>query len=327
MKPMVEQIPMFTPDSWFGKMFRERSVPTRERTSEPCWRKLQGSQTKPFLFLDMRGGGGQTPELLSVTDGLLRGDCTTLNFGESPNAVRESRLSQILEDSPLPKYSLSAKACQGILNRAAKRGKKLPEILEAALRQQARSRTPDADGGTNPTSEQLSEPRGGDAVKANLVCIPEISRTLSARYDSIPCVDRGQEFVCIPINTMCATHTGTENSTAPFGIGKDGDPQFTLQNKHHHAVFAIEGNGSRDSHFGNGYKESEIMYSLNTVEVHGVCAEPLAIEMTSTKNTVVDDGISPTLTARMGTGGESGQRGVSAGDAGNSGVSDGKRIQ
>ena len=31
--------------------------------------------------------------------------------------------------------------------------------------------------------------------------------------------------------------------------------------------------------------------------------EPLCIEMTSTKNTIVEDGISPTLTARMGTGG------------------------
>lgn len=31
--------------------------------------------------------------------------------------------------------------------------------------------------------------------------------------------------------------------------------------------------------------------------------EPIAIEMTSTKNTIVDNGISPTLTARMGTGG------------------------
>ena len=43
----------------------------------------------------------------------------------------------------------------------------------------------------------LRTPRGGDAVKANLVCIPEISRTLSARYDSSSCVDRGQEFILI----------------------------------------------------------------------------------------------------------------------------------
>jgi hypothetical protein len=47
-------------------------------------------------------------------------------------------LSQILEDSPHPKYSLSAKACQGILNRAAKRGKELPPELKAALEAQAR---------------------------------------------------------------------------------------------------------------------------------------------------------------------------------------------
>lgn len=32
-------------------------------------------------------------------------------------------------------------------------------------------------------------------------------------------------------------------------------------------------------------------------------AEPILIEMTSTKNTIVTDGICPTLTARMGTGG------------------------
>jgi hypothetical protein len=58
------------------------------------------------------------------------------SFGESPSAVVESHLSQILEDNPHPKYSLSAKACQGILNRASRRGKKLPEPLENALRNQ-----------------------------------------------------------------------------------------------------------------------------------------------------------------------------------------------
>ena len=34
-----------------------------------------------------------------------------------------------------------------------------------------------------------------------------------------------------------------------------------------------------------------------------MAVEPICIEMTSTKNTIVEDGISPTLTARMGTGG------------------------
>lgn len=62
----------------------------------------------------------------------------TRNTGESPNAAVESRLSQILEETPQEKYRLSAKACRGILCRAERRGKKLPEILERVLAAQSR---------------------------------------------------------------------------------------------------------------------------------------------------------------------------------------------
>lgn len=72
-------------------------------------------------------------------DGAWLGECMTRNTGESPNAAAVSRLSQILEVTPQAKYSLSAKACQGILRRAERRGKKLPEALERALTAQART--------------------------------------------------------------------------------------------------------------------------------------------------------------------------------------------
>ena len=36
-------------------------------------------------------------------------------------------------------------------------------------------------------------------------------------------------------------------------------------------MIVIEGNGSRESHKGDGYAESETMYTLNTVEQHAVC--------------------------------------------------------
>jgi hypothetical protein len=42
-------------------------------------------------------------------------------------------LSQIVEADVPAKYSLSKKACEGILRRAEKRGKKLPPMLEDAL--------------------------------------------------------------------------------------------------------------------------------------------------------------------------------------------------
>jgi hypothetical protein len=72
--------------------------------------------------------------------GALLGEFSMHSFGEHPislyhNGVGESHLSQILEESPHPKYCLSAKACQGILNRANRRGKKLPLMLQEALEQ------------------------------------------------------------------------------------------------------------------------------------------------------------------------------------------------
>lgn len=58
-----------------------------------------------------------------------------LNTSESPSVVVDSSLLDILQETrDVPqKYFLSPKAAQGILRRANKRGKKLPETLEKAL--------------------------------------------------------------------------------------------------------------------------------------------------------------------------------------------------
>ena len=60
--------------------------------------------------------------------------CLTLNTLESPKDADECLLLDILEIGSLPqKYYLSPRACQGILNRAERRGKKLPTALYQAL--------------------------------------------------------------------------------------------------------------------------------------------------------------------------------------------------
>jgi hypothetical protein len=60
--------------------------------------------------------------------------CLTLNTLESPKDADECLLSDVLETGNLPqKYYLSPRACQGILNRAERRGKKLPIALYQAL--------------------------------------------------------------------------------------------------------------------------------------------------------------------------------------------------
>ena len=95
----------------------------------------------PDVPLPERGGDGtnQGASWVPVDSGVpfpSPGEYTMRSFGESPREENVSRLSQILEDSAQQKYYLSARACLGILNRAAKRGKELPEILKAALTNQ-----------------------------------------------------------------------------------------------------------------------------------------------------------------------------------------------
>ncbi len=66
----------------------------------------------------------------------------TRKTSESRNAADACSLSQVLESEVSERYYLSAKAAAGILRRAERRGKKLPERLEAALRTVAGRATP-----------------------------------------------------------------------------------------------------------------------------------------------------------------------------------------
>ena len=135
--------------SLFGKMYPERSAPTAEKISEPCWKNLPAWNNQTLQFLDLRGGAdGAKLEQSPETDGAWLGDSLTLNTGEKPSmtavqemcsalgphsAAKESLLSQILEVNVPQKYYLSARACHGILMRASRRGKKLPDLLQTAL--------------------------------------------------------------------------------------------------------------------------------------------------------------------------------------------------
>lgn len=118
-----------------GKMLEEHSPQTTEKTSDVSWKNLHTSskQTLQFLNLRKKVENGLNPAQFPVMDGLWHGDSSMLNTGECPNVVKESRLSWILEDNVPQRYYLSARACQGILTRASRRGKVLPELLKNAL--------------------------------------------------------------------------------------------------------------------------------------------------------------------------------------------------
>ena len=119
--------------SLFGKMFPEPSAVREEKISEPCWKNLPGSQKQTLAFLDLRKESGPRQDILPEITSALHGGPLMLQVGECHSVAVESRLSWILEDNVPQRYYLSARACAGILSRASRRGKALPEILRTAL--------------------------------------------------------------------------------------------------------------------------------------------------------------------------------------------------
>ena len=150
------QVGWFGQDTWSGKTSPERSAVAtqKEQTSRPSSKRSSKSASQtPVCQCVYQTEDGQNPGAITLrmVNGALLGEFTTRSFGERPstlmdecsdlehrNGVSVSRLSQILEVYPPQKYCLSEKACQGILNRAEKRGKELPPELKKALIAQAR---------------------------------------------------------------------------------------------------------------------------------------------------------------------------------------------
>ena len=101
----------------FGKMSPESCRLTEDGILEPssgCWQNSGMGSPTGFLTLS-------TSEHADTLEPSLKGGAVC-------------SLSDILETGDLPqRYYLTAKACQGILRRAEKRGKELPRELNLAL--------------------------------------------------------------------------------------------------------------------------------------------------------------------------------------------------
>lgn len=130
----------------FEKMSPVHLAVIKGMTLKPCLKKSQ----KP-IFQCLQAENGVTPEWLEAAELQPLGDFWTLNIGEYPNEESVSTLSEVLEAITPSKYYLSATACEGILRRASRRGKKLPPDLETALKQQAEFLTQEeTEGGHRP---------------------------------------------------------------------------------------------------------------------------------------------------------------------------------
>lgn len=106
------------PSGWFGRTSPASCPATAGAILEPssgCW--ANSGMGSPTAFLTLSTSEHAASPTLSHS------------------AVAVCSLSDILETGDVPqRYFLTAKACQGILRRAEKRGKDLPEVLSSALK-------------------------------------------------------------------------------------------------------------------------------------------------------------------------------------------------
>lgn len=135
-----EQASLFAPDTFAGRMSQAASAQARRtgRISGLSWRKLLDYIAPDYQFLDLSSDAGNLLGQYEWTiRSALHGGCWLRNTGPSPRDAIESFLSQILQAHPPKKYYLTTAACLGILRRAEERGKPLPKALDTALRIQA----------------------------------------------------------------------------------------------------------------------------------------------------------------------------------------------
>lgn len=264
--------------SLFGRMYPVLFHQPTEKILEPCLKKSQ----KP-VFQCLQVANGQPQEWLEGRQLTQLGECLTLNFGEYPSVEKESTLSEILEDNAPEKYSLSLKACLGILRRAKNKNRKLPDNLRIALEQKI--------------AEQGGEVIGLDFAHADSVVrtftdkTPTLVQNMGRGGGQTPCVMYEKQTAAgfLDRNGEKAYSIGYETEKAPtirasvtpsvfiekksviplrdevtrnkasngLGVGKVGGPCPTLTTADVHSVFY-------EAYQHNGYRESEVSGTLTT---------------------------------------------------------------
>lgn len=133
--------PSASPDS--GRLWTTHAASSCSNISELAMRLIRNGscgKTSPAYYPQMADALSAHCSHAWPNPGLMggrHGECWTLSSSEWPSDADVCSLSSTLETGDVPRrYYLSARACAGIIRRAKKRGKPLPDDLLQALERQ-----------------------------------------------------------------------------------------------------------------------------------------------------------------------------------------------
>ena len=184
-------------------------------TFKPC---LKRSQKPKFQCLLLENG--QTPEWCEATELVSLGRYLIPNTSVFVRDAKEFTLSQVLEPDAPAKYFFSKKACEGILRRAAKRGKELPTLLKKALDAQCQSVPNDV------SCEKIPESNIHPIITGTL-CASGAGLSRPAGMASEPdlCVAYAYKH---PVYTIQGNSIGRQDKNGPQGNGINENIAFTI---------------------------------------------------------------------------------------------------
>lgn len=287
---------------WSGKTCPEHSAATKDETSRQSSKRSSASQSrKPPILKCLKKDGqlGGATTMKWEDDGAWLGECMTRNTGESPNAAAVSRLSQILEETPQEKYSLSTKACQGILRRAERRGKDLPPVLKAVLLMQSESGGGCDGGGKGALVQTEKSGTLGTGNDQTIFCMGTQQGGAEVRSDDrAPALTAAAGMSGNNQPVVCAGFKlGNSEQARSIGYAEEQAPTLNAEcggNKP--AVLCLNDQG------GNVMGVSHDVSGTLRAQEHG--HQPSILDMSHACDVVRDCGeVAPSLQARMGTGG------------------------
>lgn len=275
---LTNQITLFPQDISSGKMLSERSAQTKAKTLQQSSRKSSASSNRKLPMCLCLKRDGTTQELSWETDGALLGELITRNTGVSPNEDVDCRLSAILEAAPPQKYSLSAKACVGVLRRARSRNRKLPDILSWALKTQALAQI---------VTRNIQDKKPILPVTSHMLC--DCLKMKSILYNwNFPSTDNPQEKGDQQRHLPAVYELRMRSEY--HGGGKEPLIQTDLSDAlcaaNDQTIFCLQGNcidrADTAGCNGKGWKNN-ISFTLNTVDRHAVCVPPILQSSAKTK--------------------------------------------
>ena len=272
------------PDSWFGRTYLEHSAPTTVRTSEPCLKKQRESKIKTPLFLDLRGNKKWSPSGCIMGDGWsIAWRVHDAQFWGVPQRRKRIALIADFGGSTAPEILFERKGLPGNTEESQDKGQTV----------------------AGDTLQNVDETSRIISFQERAGCDGGVKESSFNTIESEHCQPSTINQCCHEVYGISAYESNAMKSNNPHSGIYKADTTRTLDNNggnpacNQGGMIVLEGNGSRPSHKGDGYAESETMYTLNSTEHHAIAVEN---HPNDSRVKISEDGMVQTLSSRMGTG-------------------------